>query len=95
LATARDPVAQSGHRRSPEAVTGMRSSRCRAPADGEAAGYNPAPWSDGPVPRPARWGGFRLRPDQVELWQGRENRLHDRLRYRRAGGGWVRERLAP
>lgn len=50
---------------------------------------------DGPVPRPARWGGFRLRPDQVEFWQGRENRLHDRLRYRRAGRGWVRERLAP
>lgn len=50
---------------------------------------------DRPVPRPERWGGFRLRPDRVEFWQGRENRLHDRLRYRRAGGGWVLERLAP
>lgn len=50
---------------------------------------------DRPVPRPERWGGFRLHPDRVELWQGRPNRLHDRLRYRRAGDRWVRERLAP
>ena len=47
------------------------------------------------VPRPPFWGGYRLRPEAIELWQGRENRLHDRLRYRRDGDGWVIERLAP
>ena len=47
------------------------------------------------VPRPPGWGGYLLRPDEFEFWQGRGNRLHDRLRYRRAEGGWVRERLAP
>ena len=46
-------------------------------------------------PRPAHWGGYRVLPERVEFWQGRENRLHDRLRYRRDGSGWVRERLAP
>ncbi|MDH3753274.1 MAG: pyridoxamine 5'-phosphate oxidase [Acidimicrobiia bacterium] len=47
------------------------------------------------VPRPARWGGVRVIPIEVEFWQGRPNRLHDRLRYRRAGDEWVIERLAP
>jgi pyridoxamine 5'-phosphate oxidase len=46
-------------------------------------------------PRPPHWGGFRLAPDVYEFWQGRPSRLHDRLRYRRDGGAWVRERLAP
>ncbi|WP_312129377.1 pyridoxamine 5'-phosphate oxidase [Diaphorobacter nitroreducens] len=46
-------------------------------------------------PRPPHWGGFRLRPDQWEFWQGRKSRLHDRLRYRLEGGAWERERLAP
>jgi pyridoxamine 5'-phosphate oxidase len=47
------------------------------------------------VPRPAWWGGYRVAPRVVEFWQGRPNRLHDRLRYRKDGAVWIRERLAP
>ncbi|HEX5145679.1 MAG TPA: pyridoxamine 5'-phosphate oxidase [Conexibacter sp.] len=48
------------------------------------------------VPRPSHWGGYRVDPDAIEVWQGRPNRLHDRFAYVRADdGGWVRERLAP
>jgi pyridoxamine 5'-phosphate oxidase len=47
------------------------------------------------VPRPPNWGGYRVVPDAIELWQGQPSRLHDRVRYRIAGGTWVRERLAP
>lgn len=54
-----------------------------------------ARYADGPVERPELWGGLRVVPDQVEFWQGRPNRLHDRLRFRRDGGAWVVERLAP
>jgi len=47
-------------------------------------------------PRPPHWGGYRLKPDNWQFWQGRKSRLHDRLRYRLDGEGqWVRERLAP
>ncbi len=46
-------------------------------------------------PRPPHWGGYRLKPDQWEFWQGRKSRLHDRLRYTQEGDGWLRERLAP
>ncbi len=49
----------------------------------------------GDVPRPEFWGGFRLRPDAVELWQGRPNRLHDRVHWVREGDGWRTERLSP
>ena len=46
-------------------------------------------------PRPPHWGGYRLLPDAIEYWQGRADRLHDRLLYRRAPAGWTIERLAP
>ena len=46
-------------------------------------------------PRPPHWGGFLLRPQAWEFWQGRKSRLHDRLHYRQEAGAWVRERLAP
>ena len=49
----------------------------------------------GDVPSPPFWGGFRLVPRTVEFWQHREDRLHDRLRYRRSGDRWVVERLSP
>jgi pyridoxamine 5'-phosphate oxidase len=53
-------------------------------------------WPEGTiVPMPSFWGGYRLRHDIVEFWQGRANRLHDRLRYRRQGTHWAVERLAP
>jgi pyridoxamine 5'-phosphate oxidase len=47
------------------------------------------------VPAPPHWGGYLLAPDSVEFWQGRVGRLHDRIRFRREGEAWVRERLAP
>lgn len=47
------------------------------------------------VPRPPSWGGYRVTPERIEFWQGRRDRLHDRLLYRRVRGRWVRERLSP
>lgn len=53
-------------------------------------------YADGSVPMPDAWGGFRVSPETIEFWQGRQSRLHDRLRYRKAEDGtWVIERLAP
>jgi pyridoxamine 5'-phosphate oxidase len=49
----------------------------------------------GDVPPPPEWGGYRLAPERIEFWQGRANRLHDRLRYRKENSGWIIERLAP
>jgi pyridoxamine 5'-phosphate oxidase len=47
------------------------------------------------VPLPEFWGGYRVIPDTIEFWQGRPNRLHDRIRYQRHNGGWTRQRLSP
>jgi pyridoxamine 5'-phosphate oxidase len=52
-------------------------------------------FASGEVPLPPYWGGFRIAPETVELWQGRPSRLHDRIRYVREGSGWRIERLAP
>ncbi len=51
--------------------------------------------ADDALPVPEEWGGYLVRPETVEFWQGRRGRLHDRLVYRRDGDGWVTERLAP
>ena len=47
------------------------------------------------IPRPRRWGGFRVLPSRVEFWQESPDGLHDRIRYRTAGSGWITERLSP
>jgi pyridoxamine 5'-phosphate oxidase len=53
-------------------------------------------FEDGEISLPPHWGGYRVKPDQIEFWQGRPNRLHDRFRYsRRADGTWQIDRLAP
>lgn len=54
-----------------------------------------ARFGDEPVPRPHSWGGYVLTPARIEFWQGRPNRMHDRLAYRRVGGAWTRARLQP
>jgi pyridoxamine 5'-phosphate oxidase len=56
-----------------------------------------AQYADQTIPRPDHWGGYRLIPQHIEFWQGRPNRLHDRLMMRRANevGEWIRERLSP
>jgi len=52
-------------------------------------------YADREIPRPDTWGGYRVAPRRIEFWQGRPNRLHDRILFRREGGAWVRERLSP
>jgi pyridoxamine 5'-phosphate oxidase len=52
-------------------------------------------FSDGEIPLPSFWGGFRVVPVEFEFWQGRENRLHDRFRYTKSADAWVVDRLAP
>jgi pyridoxamine 5'-phosphate oxidase len=52
-------------------------------------------FSAGKVPRPPFWGGYALRPEEIEFWQGQAARLHDRFLYTREADGWRLERLAP
>ena len=70
-----------------EPIPGKAWLMARAAEMGLRHGLNPA--------RPPHWGGYRLRPDVMEFWQGRPSRLHDRLHYRRADNAWERARLAP
>lgn len=70
-----------------EPVAGRGELEAKLAAAAKQAGASP--------PRPAHWGGFRVVPEWFEFWQGRQDRLHDRLCYSRAGGGWRIGRLAP
>jgi len=54
-----------------------------------------AAYPDGDVPRPSAWLGYRLVPDYFEFWQGQDNRLHDRIVYQSAEGGWIMQRISP
>ena len=56
---------------------------------------NEARFASGDVPLPEHWGGFRIIPEELEFWQGRESRLHDRIQFRREAGAWVKRRLSP
>jgi pyridoxamine 5'-phosphate oxidase len=56
---------------------------------------NVARFGDGPVALPDHWGGYRVVPEEVEFWQGRPSRLHDRFQFRRQAGAWIRQRLSP
>jgi pyridoxamine 5'-phosphate oxidase len=52
-------------------------------------------WPETEIPRPRHWGGYRVRPETIEFWTHRDDRLHDRVRYTRRGRGWAVDRLAP
>ncbi|MEI6739799.1 MAG: pyridoxamine 5'-phosphate oxidase [Gemmatimonadaceae bacterium] len=62
----------------------------------ETLGTMTARFADGDVPLPEHWGGYRIVPEEIEFWQGRPSRLHDRIQYyRKQGGSWQRRRLSP
>ncbi len=60
-----------------------------------AMSANQLRFADGEVPLPEHWGGFRVIPEEIEFWQGRRSRLHDRIVFRKSAGAWVRSRLSP
>jgi pyridoxamine 5'-phosphate oxidase len=75
---------------------GAEPSRCGAGCSGGAAAEARDEYEGRDVQRPPFWGGYRVEPEAIEFWQGRENRLHDRLLYRCSGDGrWSRKRLQP
>ncbi len=86
----RDPGSQVGAWASPQSRVVPSREALEAMVDEAAKRFE-----GNSVPRPDHWGGYLVRAESVEFWSGRENRLHDRLRYRRGEYGWVRERLAP
>lgn len=67
----------------------------RGDLDAAVAGMQERFAGTDPIPPPPDWGGYLLEPEQVEFWQGRDNRMHDRIRFRRNDGDWAIERLAP
>jgi pyridoxamine 5'-phosphate oxidase len=84
-----------GSRRSAAASHQSRVIPSRAALEAQVAAIAERYPDDADVPRPARWGGYRITPERVELWEQQPDRLHDRLRYRREGDGWTIERLSP
>ena len=66
----------------------------RAELEADVAALD-ARYADEPVPRPRHWGGYLVRPEVIEFWTHRDDRLHDRLRYRRTRRGWATDVLAP
>jgi pyridoxamine 5'-phosphate oxidase len=97
LAEESDAYFASRPRSAQIAATASRQGRVlasRAELDAEVARLE-REYAGRDVPRPEHWGGYRLVPDSYEFWQHRDNRLHDRLRYRREDGRWTIERLSP
>lgn len=92
-----DAYFESRHRDSRIGAHASRQSRPladRATLEAEVAALS-ARYEDGPVPRPEHWTGFRIAPVSIEFWQDGPFRLHDRVRFTRAGEGWERARLYP
>ena len=88
--------------RHPRSRLGAIASRQSRPLDGRATLEDrvaelEAEYRDRPIPRPAYWHGFRVRPRQIEFWADRDNRLHDRIVFRRddVDGAWTKQRLYP
>jgi pyridoxamine 5'-phosphate oxidase len=99
--TSREESARYFHSRSPGSQLGAWASRqsevldARRLLDARMAQMTER-FEGKPIPLPPHWGGYRLKPDQMEFWQGRANRLHDRFRYTRQDTGtWLLERLSP
>ena len=84
-----------GSRRSAAASHQSKVIPSRAALEEQVAAIAERYPNDADVPRPPRWGGYRITPERVELWEQQPDRLHDRLRYRRDGNRWTIERLSP